>query len=101
MIHMEATTMEEYGADFVTLTDDEGVTYEMEVLERFEFNGQEYIALTPAEENEDDPNLEVNILRIVEADGEEVLEAIEDEDEMEAVYDELMRLAFEEEDEED
>lgn len=93
--------MEEYGADFVTLTDDEGVTYEMEILERFEYKGKEYIALTPAEEDEDDPNLEVNILRIVEADGEEVLEAIDNEDEMEEVYDELMRLAFEEVEEEE
>jgi len=93
--------MEEYGADIVTLTDDEGVTYEMEILERFEYEGREYIALTPAEADEDDPNLEVNILRIVEADGEEVLEAIDDEDEMEAAYDELMRLAFEEEAEDD
>ena len=93
--------MEEYGVDIITLTDDEGITYEMEILERFEFKGHEYIALTPAEENEDDPNLEVNILRIVEEGGEEILEAIESEEEMEEVYDELMRLAFEEEEEEE
>jgi len=92
--------MEEYGVDIVTITDEDGVSYEMEILSRFEFEGNEYVALTPADADDEEAELEVNILRIALEDGEELLEAIEDEDELEKVYDALMELLFEDEEEE-
>ena len=46
--------MEEFGANFVTLTDDDGVSYEMEILARFELDEREYVALAPAGGEEDE-----------------------------------------------
>lgn len=88
--------MEEFGADFITITDDDGKEYEMEVLSRFEYEGQEYIALTPAGSDEEELSLEVNILRISVEDNEEMLDAIADEDELQTVFDYLMNQVFEE-----
>ena len=42
---------------------------------------------------------EMILFRIVEEDGEEVLETIDDEDEMEAVYEIFMDRLFEEDEE--
>jgi len=93
--------MDEYGANLITITDEDGVEYEMEILNRFEFKGREYLALTPAGADDEEESLEVNLLRITEVGGEEVLDVIEDEDELQAAYDALMELIFEEEDEEE
>lgn len=92
--------MDEYGANLITITDEEGVEYEMEILHRFEFEGRDYMALTPAGVDDEEESLEVNLLRITEVDGEEVLDVIEDEAELQAAYDALMELIFEEEEEE-
>lgn len=90
--------MEEFGADLVTITDEDGVEYDMEILLRFEYQENEYIALTPADADEDeDVSLEVSILRVVEENGEEILEAVEDETELQGAYDTLMELIFEDE----
>ena len=91
--------MEEFGANYVTITDEDGVSYEMEILSRFEHEGRDYMALIPADTEDEDPNLEVNLLRVTEEDGEEILEAIQDEEELQAVYDVLMELVFEDEEE--
>lgn len=90
--------MDEFGANFVTLTDDDGVSYEMEILARFELEDREYVALAPAGSDEEEAELEVNILRVVTENGDELLETISDEDEREAAYEALMELVFEEED---
>ncbi|MEA4964305.1 MAG: DUF1292 domain-containing protein [Oscillospiraceae bacterium] len=90
---------EDFGDDFITITDEDGKSYEMEVLCRFEHKEQEYMALVPADSDEEEPSLEVNILRIVEDQGEEVLEAIQDETELEEVYEALMELSYEDEEE--
>ena len=89
---------DEYGSDFMTIIDDDGTEYELEVLSTLEYNGETYLAVTPAdgEENED---LEVSILKSVEEDGEPILCAIEDEDELEAVYSLIMDQLYEEDDE--
>lgn len=57
------------------------------------------MALIPADTEDEEPNLEVNLLRVTEEDGEEILEAIQDEEELQAVYDVLMELVFEDEEE--
>ncbi len=91
--------MEEFGADYITITDDDGKEYEMEILSRFEYEGQEFIALTPAGSDDEEQSLEVNILRIVEDNGEELLEPIADEDELQNVFDYLMDQVFDDEEE--
>lgn len=90
--------MEDYGATFVTITDDDGINYEMEILSRFEYLDNEYVALIPADaDDESEDSQEVNILRVVIENGEEVLEAIESEAELNGAYEELMQLMFDEE----
>ena len=88
----------EYGSDFMTIVDEDGAEYELEILSSLEYNGQTYLAVTPAsgEEGED---IEVSILKSVEEDGEPILCAIEDEQELETVYVLIMEQLYEEEDE--
>jgi uncharacterized protein YrzB (UPF0473 family) len=89
---------QEYGDDFITITDEDGKEYELEVLAELEHNGSRYLALVPADSEEKDENLEVSILRSVEENGEEMLETIDDEAELEEVYKALMDLIYEDED---
>ena len=91
---------EEYGSDFITIVDEDGTEFELEILTTIEYNGATYLAVTPAtdEENED---VEVSILKSVEEDEDEpVLCAIEDEKELETVYELIMDQLYAEEDEE-
>jgi len=91
---------EQFGDDIITITDEDGVEYVLEVLATIELDGSEYYALIPAETSEDDPDPEVNILKAVEEDGEEILCAIEDDEELERVYNAMMDLLFSEDEEE-
>ena len=92
--------MDEFGSDFLSIVDDDGVEYELEVLSTLEYNGQTYMAVIPAGESMDALELEVSILKSVEEDGEPILCSIDDEAELEAVYDLLMDSLYEEEEEE-
>ena len=92
---------EEYGSDFMTIVDEDGTEYELEVLTTIEYNGQTYLAVTPATD-EEIQDLEVSILKSVEEDeGDPILCAIEDEAELEAVYSLIMEQLYAEEDEEE
>ncbi len=89
-----------YGSDFMTIVDEDGTEYELEVLSTLEHNGQTYLAVTLAG-SEENADIEVNILKSVEEDGESVLCAIEDEQELETVYGLIMDQLYEEESDED
>lgn len=96
--------MEDYGADFITITDEDGVEYELEVLLEMEYEGKIYQAVVPAvspDEAEEEGELEVSILRTDEEDGEPILCAITDEQELETVYRLMMDRLYEEENQED
>lgn len=90
---------DQYGSDFITITDEDGTEYELEVLTTTEYNGESYMAVIPAGV-EDSDDLEVSILKSIEEDGEPILCAIEDEEELKAVYDLIMDELYEEEDSE-
>lgn len=92
--------MDQYGSDFITITDEDGTEYELEVLSTLEYNGNTYMAVIPAAESQDALQLGVSILKSVEEDGEPILCAIEDQEELEAVYDLIMDALYEEEDDE-
>ena len=93
---------DQYGSDFMTIVDEDGTEYELEVLSTLEYDGNTYLAVIPAG-MEDSTDLEVSILKSVEEDdGEPILCAIEDEAELQAVYDLIMdELYAEDEDDED
>ena len=91
--------MEPYGSDFITIVDDDGNEYELEVLSELEYNGNTYLAVIPAAGSQEELQLEVSILKSTEEDGENILAAIEDENELEAVYDLIMESLYEEDEE--
>ena len=91
---------DQYGSDFITIVDEDGVEYELEVLTTLEWNGSSYMAVIPAGEGKNEFELEVSVLKSVEEDGESILSAIEDEAELQAVYDLIMDSLYEEEDDE-
>ena len=93
---------DQYGSDFMTIVDEDGTEFELEVLTSLEYNGATYLAVIPAVDADDEQDLEVSILKSVEeADGESVLCAIEDAQELQAVYDLIMEQLYEEDDEEE
>lgn len=89
----------DFGSDFITIQDEDGTEFELEVLSTLEYNGCTYLAVIPAVDADEDVDLEVSILKSVEEDGEPILCAIEDEAELQAVYDLIMDQIYEEEDE--
>jgi len=88
--------MDQYGSDFITIVDEDGTEYELEVLSTLEYSGETYLAVVPAGEDGGDLSLEVSILKSVEEDGEPILCAIEDENELETVYELIMDSLYEE-----
>lgn len=90
---------EDFGSDFLTIVDEDGQEYELEVLSTLEYNGYTYLAVIPA--GEDGEDLEVSVLKSIEEDGEPILSAIEDEEELESVYSLIMDSLYEEDTEED
>jgi len=89
---------DEYGSDFITIVDEDGTEFELEVLSSIEYNGETYLAVTLA--GIEDADLEVSILKSVEEDGEPILCAVENEIELETVYNLIMDQIYEEEDDE-
>lgn len=90
---------DEYGSDFITIVDEDGTEYELEVLNTVEYNGETYMAVIPAAGEDEELNLEISILKSTEEDGEPLLCAIEDEAELQAVYELIMDSLYEEESE--
>ena len=90
---------EDFGSDFMTIVDEDGTEYELEVLSTLEYNGETYLAVIPAGSGDEDQELQVSILKSVDEDGESILCAIEDEAELEAVYELIMDELYAEEDE--
>ena len=90
---------EDYGSDFMTIVDEDGTEYELEILSTLEYNGCTYLAVIPAGSDEEE-ELEVSILKSVEEDGESILTAIEDEEELEEVYSLIMDSLYEDDEEE-
>ena len=89
-----------YGSDFMTIMDEDGTEFELEILSTLEYNGNTYLAVIPAGMDDDAEELEVSILKSVEEeDGEPTLCAIEDDSELESVYELIMEQLYEEEDE--
>lgn len=89
----------EYGSDFITIVDEDGTEYELEVLTTLEYNGCSYMAVIPASDSDSETELEVSILKSVDEDGDPILCAIEDEAELQAVYDLMMDTLYEEDEE--
>ena len=90
---------EEFGSSFISIEDDEGNEFELEHLYTMEMDGEEYMVFLPADMSEDDPDYGLIILRVVEQDGMDSFESVDDEDELSRVYDYYMENLFDAEDE--
>ena len=90
---------DQYGSDFITIVDEEGTEYELEVLSTLEYNGNTYMAVIPADDGSDSLDLEVSIFKSIEEDGEPILCAIEDEEELACVYRLFIEQSYEDEEE--
>ena len=77
-----------YGSDFITIVDEDGTEFELEVLTSLEYNGETYLAVVLA--GLEDADLDVNILKSVEEDGEPILCAVEDEQERDLCNDAII-----------
>ncbi len=88
------------GATYVTITDDEGNEHELEFIMRLTCNGRDYSAFFPADAEGDDA-YKIIMFRIVEENGEELLETIDNDDEAEEVYEAITQRLFDEDDEDD
>ena len=89
---------EEFGPNFITLTDEDGNDIELEYVDALEDNGQTYMAFFPAVEDEADEESEdygLVTLKSVTENGEELLVTIDDEEELNAVYDKFMEQLME------
>jgi len=88
----------EYGADFISITDEEGNEFELELLDILVVDEVCYHAFVPAAETDDEEEeVEIIILKAVEQDGEELLSTLDDEDELNRIYDLFMERLLEEE----
>ena len=93
---------EEFGPDFITITDEDGNDIELELLDVLEHKGQTYMAFFPAVEedaDEDDEEYGMVILKSIEENGEELLSTLDSNEELNEVYDLFMERLFQDEEE--
>jgi len=92
---------DQFGSDYMTIVDEDGEEYELEILTSMDWNGSTYLAVIPAGMDDgEDTSLEVSILKSVEEDGESILCAIEDQQELETVYNLIIEQLYEEDSDE-
>lgn len=83
---------------FVNLTDDEGNSFDLEVVGEVEFEGSTYVVFLPADMDEDNPDYGFIILKSVEENGVESFDSVDDDETLEKVYALYMAMLDEEED---
>ncbi len=87
--------MAEERDNIVVLIDEDGEEEEFEFVDSIEINGSEYVILSPVSEDElFDIEEEIVILKVeINEDGEETYVTIEDENELDTVFEEFkMRI---------
>ena len=94
----------EFGADLITLIDDEGVEHEFEILDEIDNDDGVFYALLPTF---DDPQSELEsegtyyIFEVIEEDREEQLAEVEDDellDKLAAIFESRFEELYEDED---
>ena len=101
---------EAFGPDFITVTDEDGNEFELELIDSLEHNGITYHALVPAVgENEetgepldvdaDDEEYGLVIMKTIEENGEELLSTPDTDEELDEVYQLFMERFFQDDDE--
>lgn len=102
---------ENFGPDFITLTDEDGNDFELELVDTLEHKGVTYYAMFPAVEEDDetgeprdvdadDEDYGLVIMKAIRADGEELLSTPDSDEELDEIYELFMERFFQDEDEE-
>ena len=87
----------EYGGDIITISDEEGNSYELEHLDTIELDGVYYLAFLPANDGKGDEDLGMVILKSEKGeDGDDYL-VIPTDEETDRAYEEFMKELFEDE----
>ena len=98
---------EEFGPDFISVTDEDGNEFELELVDTLEHNGITYYAMFPAvAENEetgepvdvdaDDEEYGLVIMKVIEENGEELLSTPDSDEELDEIYNLFMEGKIEE-----
>ena len=98
---------ENFGPDFITVTDEDGNDFELELVDTLEHQGVTYYAMFPAvEEDEetgepkdvdaDDEEYGLVIMKAIEENGEELLSTLDSDEELDTVYELFMERCFQE-----
>lgn len=95
---------EDFGPNFITLTDEDGNDIELEYVDAIEVDGQTYMAFFPTVDDEADEaaaeDFGLVILKSVMENGEELLSTPDSDEELNKVYDLFMEQLMADEDEE-
>lgn len=93
---------EDTGGTFIVLEDDNGESFELELIAEMEYNGELYKAFLPADMDEEDPDYGYVILKSdFDDEGFEVFDSIDDERLEEEVFERFMALLYDDEEDED
>lgn len=94
---------EEFGPNFITLTDEDGNEIELEYVDAIEVDGQTYMAFFPTVDDEADEaaaeEFGLVILKSITENGEELLSTLDSDEELNRVYDLFMEQLMDEDDE--
>jgi len=90
----------EFGNDFINISDDDGNDYVLEHLDTIEVNGVFYMAFLPTDLDENDDNYGMVILKVIEEGGEDVLISIDDDDDLvESLHERFLERLLDDEEE--
>ena len=81
----------QYEADLITLIDDDGQEHEFEIIDELDTDDGHYMALVPTQQEPEEISSEAEtyyIFEVVEEDGEEQLQEVEDD----ALLDQLAEI---------
>ena len=88
---------EGFGGDIITITDEDGNSYELEHLDTIELDGVYYLAFLPVNDGKGDEDLGMVILKSERGDDGDDYLVIPTDEETDRAYDEFMRELFEDE----
>ena len=95
---------EDFGPNFITLTDEDGNDIELEYVDAIEVDAQTHMAFFPTVDDEADEaaaeDFGLVILKSVTENGEELLSTLDSDEELDKVYDLFMEQLMADEDEE-
>ena len=93
---------DEFGPNFITLTDEDGKEFTLEYIDALEHNGTTYMAFFPTVDEDADEQAEdygLVILKSIMENGEELLSTLDNDTELDEVYDLFMEQIMDDEEE--